>query len=244
MVKRILVVLLNLIMCTGVALGGAGPKISFESEMHDFGEVNHGTSPTIELKFTNSGDQKLIIKRLDSDCGCTKGIRGDREVGPGSSSTVTAQIHTDGLPPGRHGNTITVKSNDPGRPEVRLKLVYTVIRHISIQPQSVAVALKEMKERATLRLTATNHWTEPITLKSPENGKPDGIRLTPRDVVVPPGDSVRFEMSIPVKNTERRYCIGVAKIETTDPLEETLRVRYLIQLPKTAAKASSLQGGR
>ncbi len=242
MVKRLFVVLLNVMMCTGVALAATGPKISFDSELHDFGEVIHGSSPKAEFRFTSSGDEKLIIKRLGSDCGCTKGIRGDREVNPGSTSTITGQVRTDGLRPGRHGNTITVKSNDPQRPVVRLKLVYTVVRHISIEPPAVAVALKEMKEEATLRLTATNHWTKPITLKVPEKTNTGGICLKPREVVVPPGDSIRFEMSIPLRKADRRYCIGVATIETTDPLERTLRVRYLIKLPKTTAKTSGPQG--
>jgi hypothetical protein len=223
-------------VCIAGAVAGTGPKISFDSETHDFGEVVHGTSPTTEFTFTNSGDEKLIIKRLGSDCGCTKGIRGDRDVSPGSSSTITAQIHTDGLPPGRHGNTIVVKSNDPQRPSVKLKLTYTVVRHVSVEPRSVATALKEMKEEVTLPLRATNHWTEPITLKAAADEKVSGICLTPREVVVPPGGSIRFGISIPVKETKRRYCSGVARIETTDPLEQTVHVRYLIQIPGTTAK--------
>ncbi len=242
MVKRLLFALFCLTICAAVAIAGTGPKISFDSEAHDFGEVVHGTSPTTEFKFTNSGNAKLTIKKLGSDCGCTKGIQGDREVEPGSSSTITAQIHTDGLPPGRHGNTIVVKSNDPQRPSVRLKLTYTVVRHISVEPRSVATALKEMKEEVTLPLRAKNHWTKPITLKAAADEKVSGICLTPREVVVPPGDSVRFGITIPLKEAERRYCTGTAKIETTDPLERTVQVRYLIQIPKAAAKTSKPQG--
>jgi len=223
---------------SALATAGTGPKISFDSETHDFGEVVHGTSPKTEFRFTNSGDEKLLIKRLASDCGCTKGIRGDREVSPGSSSTITAQIHTDGLPPGRHGNTIMVKSNDPKRPAVQLQLTYTVVRHVSVEPRSVATALKEMKDEVTLPLRATNHWTKPITLKAAADDKMGGICLNPREVVVPPGDSVRFGISIPVKETKRRYCSGVARIETTDPLEQTVQVRYLIQLPGSSAEKS------
>ena len=37
-------------------LSEAGPRINFDAVEHDFGEVMHGESPSVELNVTNTGD--------------------------------------------------------------------------------------------------------------------------------------------------------------------------------------------
>jgi hypothetical protein len=222
------------------AFAATGPQIRFDAQEHDFGSVVHGSSPKTEFAFTNTGDETLIVKKLRSDCGCTKGIGGSREVPPGSQSTITAQIHTEGLSAGRHGNTVLVYTNDRKQPLVRLKLRYKVVRHITLSPRSVGTTLKKTVERVTVPLTATNHWENPITLKAPTEATPNGcVTLDPGEIVVPPGDTVRFTISIPVVAAQSKgFCSGVALIETDDPMEKVLRVRYLIRLPgKQSAQA-------
>ena len=212
---------------------GAGPKINFAALEHDFGEVTHGQSPSVELAVTNTGDQDLILERISSSCGCARAIRGSRTVPPGSSSKIFAQIETSGMPPGRHFKTVVVHSNDPEHPLTTLKLGFTVVRHVSVQPDVLATSLFESDKEAVFSLKATNYWTEPITLKAAKTGASDEVLLVPQEVVVPPGGNVEFRLCVQVKREPpQAYVKGQALIETTDPLEKELPVRYFIRLPK------------
>lgn len=234
MLVRTVIVFLALLLPAVAVTGVAGPGIDFDSEEHDFGEVVHSASPTTEFSFANTGDETLIIKKLRSSCGCTKGMKGSREIPPGGKSTIVARIYTEGLPPGPHGNTITVHSNDTKRPVVKLRLRYSVVRHISVAPETVATTLNERPDTVALVLTAKNHWKKPIVLTSEaEEGSNDGPLLVPSEVVVPAGEEVGFKLRIPVRtNKSSRYCAGIAWIRTSDPIEKRLRVRYVIRLPK------------
>jgi hypothetical protein len=61
--KRALIAsLMFLAMLTGVAY--AGPDIEFEQLRHDFGHVKHGEILTYEFRFTNRGDEDLIIEKV------------------------------------------------------------------------------------------------------------------------------------------------------------------------------------
>jgi hypothetical protein len=46
-------------------------EFKFEKEMHDFGKVTLGKSASYVFTFTNTGNEPLIINKVESTCGCT-----------------------------------------------------------------------------------------------------------------------------------------------------------------------------
>ena len=50
----------------------AGPKISFDSEVHPFAEVEAGTVISASFDVTNTGDAELIISEVKVTCDCTE----------------------------------------------------------------------------------------------------------------------------------------------------------------------------
>ncbi|AFM26862.1 DUF1573 domain-containing protein [Desulfomonile tiedjei] len=211
---------------------GTGPKIGFSELEHDFGDVRYGDSPSVELTCTNTGDDILILGRIESSCGCAKGIRGNLRIAPGSSSKIYAQIETLGMPPGRHSKTISVHSNDPEHPRTSLRLTFNVIRHLVINPDFLAGRLSEPDKDAVFDLRATNHSAKVIVLKTATVNSSEA-RLIPDEVVVPPGAQTRFQLSVRTKPEQNQAHVkGVALIETNDALEKILPVRYFIQFPK------------
>jgi hypothetical protein len=48
-----------------------GPKITFETEVIDFGNVAQGSEQIRTFKFTNTGNAPLIISSIKGQCGCT-----------------------------------------------------------------------------------------------------------------------------------------------------------------------------
>ena len=212
---------------------GSGPKITFATVEHDFGDVKHGESPSVELSFTNTGDDVLVVNRIESSCGCAKAIRGNRRLSPGESSKIYAQIDTLGMPPGRHRKTLTVRSNDPAHPLTSLKLIFCVVRHVTLSPHTLATCLSESDKEAVFSMKATNHWTAPVTLRACKSTDTQEILMIPAEVVVPPGGAADFQISIRVTQAKGQpYLMGTTWIETDDPFEKALSVRYFLQLRK------------
>ena len=46
-------------------------EFKFEKETYDFGKIPQGKPVSAELKFTNSGEEPLIISAVQPTCGCT-----------------------------------------------------------------------------------------------------------------------------------------------------------------------------
>jgi hypothetical protein len=46
-------------------------EFKFEEETHDFGKVPQGKPVSFVFKFTNTGEEPLIISAVESTCGCT-----------------------------------------------------------------------------------------------------------------------------------------------------------------------------
>lgn len=228
--------LLLLVLPTLVS-AGIGPRINIAESEHDFGDVIHGESPSVEISVTNTGDANLVLEKIGSSCGCAKAIRGSRQIPPGSKSAIHAQIETFGLPPGRHSKTITVHSNDAKHPVTSVKLVFTVIRHVSISPELLAATVSDSDKDAVFAVKATNHWTNPITLNGEGCTGAGEVTMRPKTLVVPAGGTVDFQFSVRVEREPARpYVKGIALVATDDPLEKRLPVKYFIRLVPTGAK--------
>jgi hypothetical protein len=232
-------VILGLLCCllSAALPAAAGPRISFEAVEHDFGNVLHGDSPSVELNLTNNGDTALILGRIDSSCGCAKGVRGSKEVAPGASSKIFAQVDTEGMSSGPHSKTIEVHSNDPGHPMTVLKLNFNVIRNVSIEPRALGLSLSELGKDAVFTLTATNSGTEPVIVKGAKSNGSDEVTLVPPEPVVPPGSKADFQLTVKVQPRDgQAYARGTALIETTDKREKSIPIRYLIRLPQVSGR--------
>ena len=48
-----------------------GPKITFEADVIDFGNVTQGSEQIRTFKFTNTGTAPLVIQSIKGQCGCT-----------------------------------------------------------------------------------------------------------------------------------------------------------------------------
>lgn len=46
-------------------------SFKFETEEHNFGTIKQGESVTYEFKFSNTGNEPIIITKAEGSCGCT-----------------------------------------------------------------------------------------------------------------------------------------------------------------------------
>lgn len=86
------------------------PVISFETEFHDFGIIKKGEVIIYNFKFTNTGNQPLIISNVTTGCDCTTPEWSNKPINKGESSQIkiTYKSEEEG---GDQAKEISVYSN-------------------------------------------------------------------------------------------------------------------------------------
>ncbi len=68
--------------------------ISFEDTQHDFGEITEGDVVRHAFKFTNTGDNPLVITRAQATCGCTVPEWPKAPIAPGESGEIVVEFNS------------------------------------------------------------------------------------------------------------------------------------------------------
>jgi mono/diheme cytochrome c family protein len=114
-----------------VALSGsgadepAGPRLRFESETHDFGDLRSDQKVTYEWVYHNDGDQPLEILSTRPSCGCTAVLPDDTPVPPGERGVMVVTFDGAGMR-GTIRKSLAVLSNDEVRPRALLTITANV----------------------------------------------------------------------------------------------------------------------
>ncbi|OHB59324.1 MAG: hypothetical protein A2167_05870 [Planctomycetes bacterium RBG_13_46_10] len=112
--------------------GKAGPKITFEKIVHDFGEVAPGAKKTCEFKFKNAGNSLLKITKVERCCGVTTKLD-KMQYGPGDSGTITVEYNAS-TGAGLVDRQLYVVSNDRTNPKAALTIKANIVPKISFEP--------------------------------------------------------------------------------------------------------------
>lgn len=96
------------------------PKIVFETDMHDFGQLMAGEVISYSFKFTNTGNADLVISGCDASCGCTVADYPRERIAPGKTGYITVSFKSQGMS-GMQMKEIIVASNaQPARTRLRI----------------------------------------------------------------------------------------------------------------------------
>ena len=91
------------------------PKITFDSDLHDFGRITAGESISYSFHFRNTGDADLVLSGCSATCGCTVADYPRGRIAPGKEGYVTVTFNSQGKT-GQQYQEVTVTSNaQPGR---------------------------------------------------------------------------------------------------------------------------------
>jgi hypothetical protein len=85
------------------------PKFKFETEVIDYGTIEHNADGNREFKFTNVGKEPLIISSTVGSCGCTVPTPPKDPIKPGAQGIIKVHYATDRV--GAFEKTITITSN-------------------------------------------------------------------------------------------------------------------------------------
>lgn len=92
----------------------AGPAISVNKDVHDYGDVAFGGNGECEFKVTNTGTEPLILSNCQGSCGCTVPKCDPNPIIPGESSVITVKYDTKRA--GQISKTVTINSNAVNEP--------------------------------------------------------------------------------------------------------------------------------
>ena len=109
MKKFILTAFLSVFALIAFAAGEA--EIKFEKTSHDFGTFPESEKVTCTFKFTNTGDNLLVIHQAIASCGCTVPQYSKEPIKPGENGEIVVTYNGAGKFPGHFKKSITIRTN-------------------------------------------------------------------------------------------------------------------------------------
>ena len=96
-----------------------GPQAKFELTTVDYGSIEQNSDPYRYFKFTNIGNEPLIISKAKGSCGCTAPEWPKEPIMPGETSEIKVRYDTKRVGP--FTKTVTLTTN-MAQPTVVLKI--------------------------------------------------------------------------------------------------------------------------
>ncbi len=91
------------------AINPNAAEITFDQEVHDYGNIKQGANGSYEFRFKNSGKEPLIISNAQGSCGCTVPSWPKEPILPGQSNLIKVTYDTKRVGP--FTKTVTITSN-------------------------------------------------------------------------------------------------------------------------------------
>lgn len=88
----------------------SGPVMTFDVTTIDYGNIDKGAEPLRKFKFTNTGNEPLIIKTAKGSCGCTVPTYPKEPIMPGESNVIEVRYDTQRV--GAFTKTVTITTNE------------------------------------------------------------------------------------------------------------------------------------
>ena len=124
----------------------SAPKAGVEQPEHDLGLIESPPEFTHSFTIRNQGRAPLVLARGPSACSCTVSDLPDGPISPGGKAHVKISFSDsakkDELKSGPFSESVTIRTNDPDRENIVLKLSATVRRPLEIEPSPLTLSLK------------------------------------------------------------------------------------------------------
>jgi hypothetical protein len=99
-------------------------RIAVEPESFDFGATLQYKTLTKEFVVRNLGSADLELIEVKTSCGCTAALSEAKVIKPGGQTPLRVTVETRAAT-GPVTRVVTVRSNDPGRSVLEIKLTFT-----------------------------------------------------------------------------------------------------------------------
>ena len=98
----------------------AMPKIVFEEDAFDFGDISQGEKVEHSFKFKNKGESDLIISSAVGSCGCTVPSYPKEPIAPGKGGEIKVIFDSNGKKGAQHKRVTVVANTNPNKTMVAI----------------------------------------------------------------------------------------------------------------------------
>lgn len=233
--------LLLLAACACTATAYAQAEITWiDGTTHDFGAFTESAEHSVcTFRYTNTGNEDLVITGARASCGCTTPRYGTRPIAPGDTASITVAFDSQGRP-GRFSKAVFIDANTtPRRSVLTIKGVVigapeTIARRfpVDLGPLKMAhstVLLGEIARRHVKSVFADGYNGSTDTITPAIAYAPRWLEATPTPRAVPPGERLSLSLYITAdripqygantdslriipdsRHPERQYAVGLS----------------------------------
>ncbi|MFK8008604.1 MAG: DUF1573 domain-containing protein [Saprospiraceae bacterium] len=131
--------------------------IEFEENEFDWGTITQGDKVSYVFKFTNTGNEPLIIKNAKGSCGCTVPQWPKEPIAPGDKGEIKVVFNSKGKM-GMQSKRVTITANtDPGMTFINVK------GEIIKDEKFTFTDVSQPAEKAPEKPVAKTNWKKPYT---------------------------------------------------------------------------------
>ena len=98
----------------------SGAQIEFEKDIHDYGTIKQNANGIYEFKFTNTGNEPLMISNAKGSCGCTVPKWPREPIAPGETGVIEVKYDTKRI--GNFQKSVTLQSNAINEPTKTIRI--------------------------------------------------------------------------------------------------------------------------
>lgn len=146
----------------------AEAAIGCAEPVYDFGTVEAGSKVRHAFILTNSGDRTVKLKGIHAPCVCTIAQLSGREVPPGGSVEITAELDLAGRN-GQQRKSIYIETDDPSARTLVLTLLGTVGTAMEVKPPYLVLRRAGNAPAAEGQVTIRDPQGTPFEILSAES---------------------------------------------------------------------------
>ncbi len=118
----------------------SGAEITFDKDVHDFGNMKQGGDASYEFQFKNTGTEPLVISNARGSCGCTVPQWPQEPIKPGETNKI--KVTYDSKRVGPINKSVTITSN-AGNEATKVLRITGNIEAVPGQGETPAFPVKE-----------------------------------------------------------------------------------------------------
>jgi len=143
------------------------PEILFKEQLYDFGIAGPGETIQHTFTFTNVGEKPLILKKIQTDCGCTAAMASEKTIQSGQTGEIETFFETKKFT-GKQTKKVTVHTNDPDRSKIVLILSGIIKKYVAVTPEYIHFGNIQIGQSNTKRIKLLQLTQEELSLRKIE----------------------------------------------------------------------------
>lgn len=144
------------------------PNISVETTDVDLGVVPNDARSSHPFVIRNTGGMELKIHAVQASCSCTQGVIPPTglTIAPGGEATMPILIEPSQIPGWEATRLLTIASNDPDTPSLKLNVTSKVNPEVIVEPKEFNFGELRKGEEATMTAIIRQVQAEPFSIET------------------------------------------------------------------------------